>query len=115
MAELAWQKLEGEIAHAQNEIASWQQTPLDEISPPTLTEKSLPFAAGTALLFGLFSATRHNRPTFDAFLAGLGLLGLYAFIRGQRRDQAQRRVQNVVGRWMADLEKRQQQMERRGS
>lgn len=112
-AAIARQKLHEEIRHAQNEVASWQQTPLDEISPPRLTERVLPMLAGATLMLGFFTIRRRANPGIDAVLAGSLLLGLYAFLRNQRRSQAQQRVHNVVGRWLTDLEERQQRWTRR--
>lgn len=104
--EIALQKLRGEILHAHREMLSWQQTPLDEICPPHFAEKALPFAAGATVIFGFFSANRRSNTVTPALCAGSLLLGLYLWVRGQRRTQAQTRVKNIVGRWLAEMQER---------
>lgn len=112
-AELATQRLREEILYAQNEITSWQQTPLDEINPPPLEEKALPFLAGAAFLSAIASrGERRDSPSLLTLLGAI-LAAIYVVVRLKRRDHAKRRMQVIVERWQADLQQMQQQLAQR--
>jgi hypothetical protein len=112
VAELTIQKLREEILHAQNEINSWQHTPLDEISPPSFVERTIPILAGAMLFFSAFSANKHKTRSIEVGLLGPILLGFYVAMRAKRRDRAQARVHEIVMRWQEDLQERQQLLEK---
>jgi hypothetical protein len=98
-----------EVHHVQRQLESWQQSPVDAISLPTLGERGLPLAMGAAVLWGVLPRAGEG---VGWWMLGAVLLGLFYLVRTQRRQHAQVRRATILARWQSDLEQRQIELER---